>query len=172
LFLALVLGAATAAFGQVSPEEHAAHHPEQAAPSSAATTAPATDMQQSMKSMQALMDKIEKTKNPAERARLLAQHREAMRQQLSSMKSMDCGMGMTSDAKAGAGSKMMGGMSGDKGAPEKGSQGNIGQGMIGEGGMMNGGMMKCHEMMQARMAMMVGMMEQMMRHEDAQHAAH
>ena len=37
---------------------------------------------------------------------------------------------------------------------------------------MSGGMMKCHEMMQTRMDMMVGMMDQMMRHEDAQNAPH
>lgn len=39
-------------------------------------------------------------------------------------------------------------------------------------GMMSAEMMKCHEMMQARMDMMVGMMDQMMRHEEAQDAPH
>jgi hypothetical protein len=45
----------------------------------------------------------------------------------------------------------------------------MGQAMMGQGGMMCGDMMKCHAMMQVRMDMMVGMMDQMMKHEDAQH---
>jgi hypothetical protein len=38
--------------------------------------------------------------------------------------------------------------------------------------MMGGDMMKCHQMMQARMSMMVGMMDQMMRRDEAEHAGH
>ena len=106
-------------------------------------------MQESMTKMQALMDRLENTKDPAERQRLLAEHRRAMREQLAAMKGMDCGMGM-----AGATGEAMKGQAGS---------------MAGNS-MMGGDMMKCHEMMQAQMKMMVGMMEQLMRHEEAEQA--
>jgi hypothetical protein len=115
------------AAAQVTPEEHAAHHPPQAA------NAPGTpdDMHQHMKDMQALMQKIEKTSDPAERQRLLDQHRKAMHDQLDSMVQVRDGMGT--------------GMGMDK----------------------SGNMMECHGRMQAQMDMMTGMMDQLMRHEDA-----
>ena len=117
------------AAAQVTPEEHAAHHPPQAA----STPDMPDDMHQHMKDMQALMEKIEKTSDPAERQRLLDQHRKAMHDQLDSMMQMgdDNGMGMRK----------------------------------------SGNMMECHEHMQARMGMMMGMMDQLMRHEDAARGA-
>ena len=53
-----------------------------------------------MKDMQALMEKIEKTSDPAERQRLLEQHRKAMHAQLDSMKNMGDEMGMGMDKSA------------------------------------------------------------------------
>ena len=178
--VAVVVGAMSVALAQVSPEEHAAHHPDQAATGQAATatkkvaptsatpsakTAPAdatvTEMQARMKSMQELMGKLSQTKDPAERARLLAQHRQAMHEQLASMQHMGCPMmGESAGTMSGAAHPAM---------TNKGMPGNEGGGMIGQG-MMSGGMMKCHEMMQTRMDMMVGMMDQIMRHEEAQDA--
>jgi len=154
LLLATLLAAASPlTFAQVTPEEHAAHHPaEQAAPAekspqpAAAAPKSAAGMRENMTKMQALMDKLENTKDPAERQKLLAEHRQAMREQLAAMKGMNCGMGMA-------------------GAPGESMKGQAGN-MAG-GNMMSGDMMKCHEMMQARMNMMVGMMAQMMRHEEA-----
>jgi hypothetical protein len=151
---AVAVGAMSVAMAQVSPEEHAAHHPDQTA--AAAKDAPATkmpsaektapsavgaDMQTRMKSMQGLMDKLGQTKDPAERKRLLAEHRQKMHEQLGAMMHMGCAMGNEKS-----------------GEPPTG------------GGMMGGGMMKCHELMQTRMDMMIGMMDQMMRHEEAQPA--
>ena len=156
LLATLLAGASAVAFAQVTPEEHAAHHPaQQAAPAekspqpAAAAPKSAAGMQENMTKMQALMDKLESTKDPVERQKLLAEHRQAMREQLTAMKGMDCGMGMA----------------GASGEPMKGQAGS----MAG-GNMMSGDMMKCHEMMQSRMNMMVGMMEQMMRHEEAAQA--
>ena len=99
LYLGVLLAAAaTIAVAQVSPEEHAAHHPD------AASSA----------------------------------------HDLESMKHMKCGMEANKDAN---------------------------KDTAGQGGMMaGGGMMKCHEMTQARMDMMIEMMDQMMEHEDAERA--
>ena len=156
LIAALLAMAPALTFAQVTPEEHAAHHPaEQAAPADKspqpATTAPksAGGMQENMAKMQALMNRLEDTKDPAERQKLLAEHRRAMREQLAAMKGMDCEMGMP----------------GASGEAMKGQAGS----MAGAS-MMGADMMKCHEMMQARMNMMVGMMEQLMRHEEAEQA--
>ncbi len=156
LIATLLVAAPALTFAQVTPEEHAAHHPaEQAAPAekspqpAAAAPKSAAGMQENMTKMQALMDRLENTKDPAERQKLLAEHRRAMREQLAAMKGMDCGMGMP-----GASSEAMKGQAG---------------GMAGES-MMGADMMECHEMMQARMNMMVGMMEQLMRHEEAEQA--
>jgi len=149
---AIVLGTVSIATTQVSPEDHAAHHPDQAAAAKSAPDPAISDMQARMKSMQELMDKLGQTKDPAERARLLAQHRKAMHEQLASMQHMDCAM-----------------MGSSAGKPA-GSGGAMGQGMHND--MMNAAMMRCHEMMQARMDMMVGMMDQMMRYQEAQAAPH
>jgi len=113
------------AAAQLTPEEHAAHHPPQAATSQVTPD----DMHQHMKEMQSLMEKIEKTSDPAERQRLLDQHHKAMREQMNSMMQMNDGMG-------------------------------TGMGK-------SGNMMECHEHMQAQMEMMMGMMDQLMRHDDA-----
>ena len=126
----MTCGFVAGAAAQVTPEEHAAHHP----PKVESTQSTPADMHQHMKDMQALMEKIEKTKDPAERQRLLDQHRRVMSEQLHSMMEMDKdkGMGM--------------GKSGD--------------------------MMECHEHMRGKMDMMMGMMDQLMRHEDAQRGPH
>lgn len=163
---AVVVGAMSVAVAQVRPEDHADHHPDQPAAGKAATptkkAAPAdtagTDMQTRMRSMQELMDQLGQTKDPAERARLLTQHRQAMREQLASMQHMGCTMmGESAGNMSGAEHPGMAG----KSMPDK------------EGGrMMSADVMKCREMIQARMDMMVGMMDQMMSHEDAQNPPH
>jgi hypothetical protein len=148
--IAAALG--TAAFAQTPPEEHREHHPDAKA-SSETVQSPKHDMQQQkMKEMQALMEKIEKTKDPSGRAALLAQHAKAMREQMMSMTPMRCGEGM---GHMGGGGMMGGGM---------GHPGADGAGKPAESGPT---MMPCHEMMQERMNMMTGMMEQMLRHEEA-----
>jgi len=126
-FVLMACAVMAGAAAQVTPEEHAAHHPPQAATSQGTPD----DIHQHMKDMQSLMEKIEKTSDPAERQRLLDEHRKAMRGQMNSMMQMgdDKGMGM-----------------------EMGKSGN---------------MMECHQHMQAQMDMMMGMMDQLMRHEDA-----
>jgi hypothetical protein len=121
--------------------------PESAAPPSESSAA--EDARQHMKTMQELMNKLEKSTDPAERKRLLEQHRSAMHEQLQAMKNMECGPAMHPAHAAGK--------------PHGNGQ------MMGGGMMMSGDMMKCHETMQARMGMMLGLMDQMMRHEEAMH---
>jgi hypothetical protein len=151
--LLILTGASISALAQVNPEEHADHHPDQSAATQVAPEAsktqpdnsPAADMHRRMQAMQELMSKLEKTTDPAERRRLLEQHREAMHQQMSAMKQMG-GMGMMNHGPAGQ--RPMGGQM-----------------------MMSGEMMKCHESMQEHMTMMLGMMDQMMRHEEMRQKA-
>ena len=73
-------------------DEHADHHsdaPASATPSPGATQVPTTqDMQANMKNMQGLMDKINTTKDPAERQKLLDQHQQAMQHQMDMMSQM------------------------------------------------------------------------------------
>jgi hypothetical protein len=141
--IALILAAVPAfASAQAGPDEHAAHHPQAAsasAPASGATGA--GDLEQKQQAMQALVEKLEKTRNASERQRLLDEHRQAMNDQVAALKRLKC-----------AGMRMNGGGMGQR------PQGEM---------MMGGEMMKCHETMQVRTEMLLGLMEQMMRHEDA-----
>jgi hypothetical protein len=153
VFALSLIGTASVALAQTA-DEHAAHHPDQqnaaaTAPKtpnqSAQTGKPAADrMEQNMKKMRTLIAKIDETKDPAERKRLLAEHRQAMRQQMDMMRGMDSGM-------------MKGGMMGKtagKDVPNK-------EMMMGEEAM------KMCSDMRSRMDMMHAMMEQMMAHDDA-----
>jgi len=111
-------------------DEHAGHHPD----ATAAAAMPA--MQDRMKAMREMHDKMMNAKTPAERQALMAEH----------MKSMQDGMGMM---------KGMGGMAG------MGAMGSMGGGM-GDGKGMPAEMAKRHQMMEGRMEMMQMMMEMMM----------
>ena len=131
-----------------SADDHAAHHP--------AASAPATpsQMQENMKSMQALMAKIKETKDPAERQKLMRQHMASMRGQMDMMHGMGEGR---------MGTKGGGSMKGDAGSTPK-DHGIDGK----EGGRMSPGMMMGHEMMEQRMRMMESMLDQMLQHQEAQ----
>lgn len=116
-----------------------------APPAAAAATPDAPAMMQrmqgNMKAMQDMMAKINATKDPAERQKLMQEHSKAMHAQM----------------------EMMGGMRG-------GQMGMMqGDGMKG-GGMMSGDMMQQHQAMQGRMAMMEMMMGQMLQHQEAAQA--
>jgi hypothetical protein len=114
-------------------DEHASHHPD------AAATAPAAAMpamQERMKAMREMHDKMMNAKTPAERQALMADH----------MKSMQGGMEMM---------KGMGGMA------DMGAMGSMG-GAMGDGKGMPAEMAKRHQMMEGRMEMMQTMMEMMM----------
>jgi hypothetical protein len=138
-------------------DEHADHHP--APPAAASTPAPAADR---MGAMHALMERIEKSRDRAERQKLLLEHRAAMREQMAAMKAEPPGCGMPmmqGDARAPAADRA------DPGKPDGApAMGGMGGGM---GGMEMGGMMKCHAQMQARQRTMLDLMDQMMRSEDA-----
>jgi hypothetical protein len=109
-----------------------------------------------MASMQALMDRAGKTRDSAERKRLLKQHSDAMRAVIRALNEMDCpmmagmGMGMKGD--------MMG--KGESGRPAATPGGMAASGMQGD-------MMRCHDMMKSRMDVMIQMMDQMLQHQDA-----
>jgi hypothetical protein len=126
---------------QTTPENHAAHHPPAGETSPAVAPEPA-QMQQRLHEMQGLMDQIEKTRDSKERQRLLKQHREAMHTQLAAMKQMQGKMGMGMKAGAGMRGKPSGPMD---------------------------GMMECHEKMHGHMGMLLELMDQMLRHDAAEH---
>lgn len=138
-----VATASAGVFAQ-SADEHEAHHPERAAapalPAAGAKTAPATSMgagqmaamDQRMKDMQAMHEKMMSAKTPEERQALMAEH----------MRMMQDGMAMM---------KQMGPMSGMGGM----------QGGMGYGGMLERQQMmeKRMDMMQSMMQMMMDRMQ-------------
>ena len=127
--LAATLGASAAT--PPKADEHAAHHP------AAAASAPKPAMDNRVKAMREMRDKMASAKTPAERQALMADHMKAMQEGMQSMKDMS---GMTG----------MGGM------------GGMG-GMAGTGkGAMPADMAKHRQSMEDRMAMMQTMMEMMM----------
>lgn len=145
LALALILaGGSTVSVAQTPPER---------APAAAQPAAPDTSgMQANMQKMHALMLRIGQTADPAERRRMLAEHRDLMRQQITALKDMRCDTNMM-----GGGMGMMGGTGTMSGASRDGRP--------------PGGAPPCHEMMEMRMQMMTGMMEQMLLHQEAEQSA-
>jgi len=101
-------------------------------------------MQERMKDMQQLMDRIHKTDDPATRQKLMSEHMQDMQKAMNEMRGMMMGPGMM---QGGPGGKMGSGIMGDgKGMPMEDRQKMMGQ----------------------RLDMMQGMMEQMMEHMMAQ----
>ena len=96
-----LLAGTSAALAQTTPDEHASHHPAGAAPPPATTAAqtPAQGMgpaavprmQDNMKKMQDLMEKIHASKDGAERRQLLEQHSKSMQEQMEMMRGMGRG---------------------------------------------------------------------------------
>jgi len=135
-----------------------AHHPEKsgaaaagnqsAAAQAPAKATPADEAGKQLTKAQALMQRIEQTRDPAERQRLMQEHLQAMREVMGGMGGMGAGM-MMGQGPAGSGK----GMSGDK-----------------AGGMMGCDMMAGHAMMEKRIDMMQQMMEQMLRRDAAREA--
>jgi hypothetical protein len=144
-----------------------AHHPEKdgaasagtqsAAPPAPAKVAPADEAGRQLTRAQALMQRIEETRDPAERQRLMHEHLQVMREGMGMMRGMGAMDGM-----GGGGAGMMMG---------RGPAGG-GKGMSGDkaGGTMGCDMMAGHAMMEKRMDMMQQMMEQMLRHDAARDA--
>ncbi len=138
-----------------------AHHPEKsgaaaagnqsAAAQAPAKATPADEAGKQLTKAQALMQRIEQTRDPAERQRLMQEHLQAMREGMGMMRGMGVmGAGMMmGQGPAGSGK----GMSGDK-----------------AGGMMGCDMMAGHAMMEKRIDMMQQMMEQMLRRDAAREA--
>jgi hypothetical protein len=136
---------ATASMGVLAQgaEEHKEHHPEGAAPATAAKKAPGQSigpekmaaMDQRMKDMQAMHEKMMSAKTPEERQALMAEH----------MKMMRDGMGMMQKMGQSGGMGGMGGMGASKG-----------------GKAMACDMHESHRMMGMRMEMMESMMQMMM----------
>lgn len=142
-----------------------AHHPEKsggAAAGNPAAPAPAKpaaadEANKQLTRAQALMQRIEQTRDPAEQKRLMQEHLQAMREGMGMMRGMGAMGGM-----GGGGAGMMMGQ-----GPAGG-----GKGMSGDkaGGMMGCDMMAGHAMMEKRMDMMQQMMEQMLRRDAARDA--
>jgi hypothetical protein len=146
-----------------------AHHPEKSGTTAAGSppaaapapappkVAPADEASKQLTKAQALMQRIEQTRDPAEQKRLMQEHLQAMREGMGMMRGMGAMGGM-----GGGGAGMMMGQ-----GPAGG-----GKGMSGDkaGGMMGCDMMAGHAMMEKRMDMMQQMMEQMLRRDAARDA--
>ena len=142
LFVAAILAAPFGASAATpsKAEEHAAHHPD----ASASALAPAMD--ERMKAMQEMRDKMASAKTPEERQALMADHMSAMQGGMQMMKAMETpGMGGMGD---------MAGMADKSGKPTMGPKPGT-KGMPAD-------MAKQHQMMEGRMDMMQTMMEMMM----------
>jgi hypothetical protein len=151
--LAVMLGAcATSPAGQAA-EEHAGHqHDAAQAADAQQQDVSMAHMHANMQRMQEMMAKIHATKDPAERQRLMAEHRAAMRSQMQAMH------GMMNQGSC----PMMGAMSGGQGMGQGGMMGGKKGGMMG-----NSADHQCA--MMGHMQMMHGMMQQMMEHMSAEH---
>ncbi len=145
----LAITAATVTSGLVgcaqTPVDHDAHHPD-AAPAAGMPMpmggpgAPMARMDEQMKVMQAMHDKMMQAKTPEQRSALMAEHMKVMQDSMAMMGGMGSG-GMMGKGGTGA----MAGM----------------QGMQGKGSM-DGDMPMDHQMMDKRMQMMQSMMQMMM----------
>lgn len=108
--IGLCIAAAALAASAQTADEHKGHHPEAAAPTAAPVQKPAPEamgggkmgaMDQHMKAMQAMHDKMAAAKTPEERQALMAEHMKLMQDGMSMMKQM-------------GGASPMSGMSSDK----------------------------------------------------------
>ena len=155
----ITVAAATVTFGLAgyaqTPVDHAAHHPD-ATPAAGMPMpmggpgAPMARMDEQMKTMQAMHEKMMQAKTPEQRSALMAEHMKVMRDSMAMMDGMGKGGmgpmdGMKDKPAMGAGKAEMPGM----------------QGMQGKGSM-DGDMGMHHQMMEKRMQMMQSMMHMMM----------
>lgn len=152
--LAFALSACATAPGGRQADEHAAHQHDASAASSPNSAhqpdASMAHMHANMQRMQEMMAKIHATKDPAERQRLMAEHRAAMRSHMQAMGGM-MGHGTMDEGSC----SMMGSTSGGRG--------------MARGGMMGGDSAQHQCQMMGHMQMMHGMMQQMMEHMSAEH---
>jgi hypothetical protein len=119
---AILVAASLGVHAQTNPEDHAAHHPEGAsapaaqapvpapAPAAAASATPAgapgammspARMQQHMKAMQEMHEKMAKARTPKEREALMAEHMKLMQDGMAMMNGM-AGMGAMGPASGAA----------------------------------------------------------------------
>jgi len=156
----LFIAAGTASFGLVgcaqTPVDHDAHHPDaaQAAGMTMPTGGrgvPMARMDEQMKTMQAMHDKMMQAKTPEQRSALMAEHMTVMQDSMAMMSGM-------------MGRGGMGAMDGMKGKPAMGADKGGMPGMPGMQGKgpMDGDMGMHHQMLDKRMQMMQSMMQMMM----------
>jgi hypothetical protein len=137
-----LMAAATGAVAAQEPDEHAAHHPPGQTATEPAPPKPSAEPKDpAQASMQEGMKNMQALMSAIESTKDPAARQKLLDQHRQAMREQMEAM-----------RKMGGGM----------NAGTTGKGM------MSGDMMKCHEVMTGRMEMMQMMMEQMMRHEDAQ----
>jgi len=95
--IGLCIAAAALAASAQTADEHKGHHPEAATPAAAPVQKPAPEamgggkmgaMDQHMKEMQAMHDKMAAAKTPEERQALMAEHMKLMKDGMSMMKQM------------------------------------------------------------------------------------
>ncbi len=162
LLRTLAVTAATATFGLVgcaqTPVDQVAHHPDAAPAAGRPMTmvgpgAPMARMDEQMKTMQAMHDKMMQAKTPEQRSALMAEHMKVMQDSMTMMG----GMGPDGMMMGKSGMGGMGGMGAMEGMKERPGM----QGMQGRGPM-DSDMGMHHQMMDKRMQMMHSMMQMMM----------
>ncbi len=142
------------ACAQSEEQDRSAHHPAQSAKPGAATLShdhgagKASPVEENMKKIEALMQQVQQTTDPAQKRELLSQHLEAMREQMRPIRSQHPDIKMRMKE----GSKREGGMM---------------RGMMKEGGKMGGGMMM-HKKVEQRLEILERMLQQMIEHEAAE----
>jgi hypothetical protein len=159
--LALISGAPVA-FAQDDEPDHSAHHPAKSSEQEAAPqpghehgTAKASAVQENMTNIESLMQQMQQTSDPARKRELLAQHLQALQQEMRLVVGQRTAMKMSMKESAKSDSDMPGGMMKDG------------------GGMMKGGMMM-HKKVEQRIDLVERLLQQMIEREavEAELAAH
>jgi hypothetical protein len=163
LYLSLVLVLATSwpLAWAADDEDHASHHPE--GQGSGAEHQPGS-LHARMQQIEALMERIRSSSDAAERGRLLAEHLNAMRDQMKRVRKLSGGTKMT--MKKGETLRDTEEEDDEHAAHKDGGDAQ-GGGMMKKKRMMmgSGGMMGMHKKMEQRMQMLERMLEQLIEHE-------
>ena len=137
---------------QDQEQDHSAHHQAQGVAPEATSPVPHEHgskpslLQENMKKIEALMQQIQQTTEPAQKRELLAQHLQALRERMHVIANQHSDMKMSMKEE------------GEKNADNKG-------GMMKEGGMMGRGMMMMHRKMEQRVQMLERLLQQVIERE-------
>ena len=173
-FRTLIIAATAASFSLTASNaqpatHHDAHHPQAVPAADMAKPTPMQDsaapmarMDEQMKTMQAMHEKMMQAKTPEQRNAMMAEHMKVMQESMAMMGGMGSGTSMGAGNMQGMPDMSTGGMQGKPamGAKMDGSMAGKMDGKMCDG--MGGAMGMQHQMMEKRMQMMQSMMQMMM----------